>query len=384
MMKTLFQRLMGRQRVTVMENRRALYLKDGQLDAILTPGRHFVPAGSDRVELEWHDLAAPDFKSRYETVLFDRLPDDASRHLTVFRTDAHEVAVIERDGMVASVMGPDTRRIVWTAAGPWTATHIDVSEMPAIAPKLMRRLASAGRTAFTFVTAADVPEGHAGLLFVDGALVHRLSPGAHAYWTPGRQVRLKLVDLRLMPLEVSGQEILTRDKVSVRVNIAAQYRVTDPVLAVTTVPDFGQALYGALQQAFRRMLGGETLDALLERKSALDEELTAEVRTAMAEIGIEVTSISLKDVILPGEMREILNRVVAAEKEAEANVIRRREETNATRSLLNTAKVMAENPVMLRLKELEALETIAGRVDRLTIHNGADGLMKGLVNLQDA
>ncbi|MEN3793988.1 SPFH domain-containing protein [Fulvimarina sp. MAC3] len=384
MLKTLFQRLIGRRRVTVMENQRALYFENGQLEAILTPGRHFVLSASDRVEFDWHDITALDFKSRYESVLFDRLPDEASRHLTVFRTDAHEVAIIERDGMVAGVMGPDTRRIVWTAAGPWTATPIDVSQMPAIQPKLMRRLAMAGRSAIAFVTMADVPEGHAGLLFVDGALAHRLSPGAHAYWTPGRQVRLKLVDLRLMPLEVSGQEILTRDKVSVRVNIAAQYRVTDPVLAVTMVPDFGQALYGALQQAFRRMLGGETLDALLERKSALDEELTAEVRTAMTAIGIEVAAISLKDVILPGEMRAILNRVVAAEKEAEANVIRRREETNATRSLLNTAKVMAENPVMLRLKELEELETIAGRVERLTIHNGAEGLMNGLVHLQDA
>lgn len=103
----------------------------------------------------------------------------------------------------------------------------------------------------------------------------------------------------------------------------------------------------------------------------------------MAAIGIEISNIELKDVILPGEMREILNQVVTAEKQAEANVIRRREETNATRSLLNTAKVMAENPVMLRLKELEALEAIAGKVERLTIHNGTGGLMNDLVKLRD-
>ncbi len=87
--------------------------------------------------------------------------------------------------------------------------------------------------------------------------------------------------------------------------------------------------------------------------------------------------------ILPGEMREILNQVVAVQKEAEANVIRRREETNATRSLLNTAKVMAENPVMLRLKELEALESIAGKVERLTVTNGTEGLLNDLVRLRD-
>jgi len=107
------------------------------------------------------------------------------------------------------------------------------------------------------------------------------------------------------------------------------------------------------------------------------------VRTEMAAIGVEVGEIALKDVILPGEMREILNKVVAVQKEAEANVIRRREETNATRSLLNTAKVMAENPVMLRLKELEALDSIASKVNHLTVHNGTEGLMSDIVRLRD-
>ena len=82
------------------------------------------------------------------------------------------------------------------------------------------------------------------------------------------------------------------------------------------------------------------------------------------------------------EMRDILNKVVEAEKEAEANVIRRREETNATRSLLNTAKVMEENPSMLRLKELEALEKIAEKVQTLTVHNGTQGLLDDIVKLR--
>lgn len=122
-----------------------------------------------------------------------------------------------------------------------------------------------------------------------------------------------------------------------------------------------------------------TLDQILAEKVDID---VAPVRDAMGVLGVEVSELAMKDVILPGEMRDILNKVVAAEKEAEANVIRRREETNATRSLLNTAKVMAENPVMLRLKELEALQELAGKVERLTVHNGTDGLMNDLVKLR--
>ncbi|CAN7295899.1 slipin family protein [Devosia sp. LjRoot16] len=198
-----------------------------------------------------------------------------------------------------------------------------------------------------------------------------------------RKVVVKVIDLRRQSLDVTGQEILTRDRVTLRVNLAAEYQVVDAVKAATTVKDFADALYRALQFAFRKSLGVKSLDEILADKVTAEAEAIAEVRTQMAAIGLTVGEIAVKDVILPGEMRDILNKVVAAEKEAEANVIRRREETNATRSLLNTARVMAENPVMLRLKELEALSEIAGKVERLTIHNGTAGLMNDLVKLRD-
>ena len=194
---------------------------------------------------------------------------------------------------------------------------------------------------------------------------------------------MKVVDLRRQSLDVAGQEILTRDRVTLRVNLAADYQVIDAVKAATTVKDHADALYRALQFAFRKSLGRKSLDEILADKVTAEAEAIAEVRSAMAAIGLMVGEIAIKDVILPGEMRDILNKVVAAEKEAEANVIRRREETNATRSLLNTARVMSENPVMLRLKELEALSDIAGKVERLTIHNGTAGLMNDIVRLRE-
>ncbi len=222
-----------------------------------------------------------------------------------------------------------------------------------------------------------------GLLTVGGVFKGTLEPGVHLFWNTGRPVTVKLIDTRWTVHDVTGQEVLTADRVTIRVNIAANYRVTDPQVAASAVDDFAEALHRALQFAFRKTLGARTLDQLLAEKVTVDAEAADKVRTEMAGIGIEVGEIALKDVILPGEMREILNRVVAAEKEAEANVIRRREETAATRALLNTAKVMAENPVMLRLKELEALDGIAGKVGNLTVLGGTEGLMNGLVKLGD-
>jgi regulator of protease activity HflC (stomatin/prohibitin superfamily) len=289
--------------------------------------------------------------------------------------------VITREGIVTDLVAPEQHALFWTDAGPWTIERFDMAAEVMVAPALARRLERARLDGQINVT--TVEEGRVSLLFTEGRLVKVLDPGTHWFWIFGRKHTVRQVDMRWQTKEVAGQEILTKDRVSIRVNLTAVFRVTDAVKAVTAVRDHDEALHRAVQLAFRKTLGAMTLDRILAEKGMVDAEAAEKVRADMAGLGIEVAEIALKDVILPGEMRDILNGVVAAQKEAEANVIRRREETNATRSLLNTARVMAENPVMLRLKELEALETIAGKVERLTVHNGTEGLMTDLVKLRD-
>ncbi len=380
---TLFQdlidRLTGHRRLTLTETQRMLVLRNGVFDAILGAGKHRLPRKD--VLTEMHDLEKLFFVSPYERALMQNQPELAARDLTEFRAGPDEVLVLLRDGVPVRVLNPEARALVWKAAGPWKVEHHALTETMAVPKVTAQRLVRAGLR--LNLTQVEVAEEHTGLLTVEGVLVDQLAPGAHAFWKVGRNVEVKQIDLRQRTHEVTGQEILTKDRVTIRVNLSADYRVVDPVTAVGAVKDFDQALHRALQLAFRKTLGAMTLDRLLAEKVNVDTEAADRVRTQMAGIGIEVGEIALKDVILPGEMREILTAVVAAEKQAEANVIRRREETNATRSLLNTAKVMAENPVMLRLKELEALETIAGKVERLTVHNGTEGLMSDLVKLRE-
>ena len=141
-------------------------------------------------------------------------------------------------------------------------------------------------------------------------------------------------------------------------------------------------LYRELQFALREAVGTRTLDELLEDKQLIDEVVSAQVKARMAAFGIEIASLGVKDIVLPGDMKAILSRVVEAEKAAQANVIRRREETAATRSLLNTAKVMENNPVALRLKELETLERVAERIDKISVFGGLDQVLNGLVNIK--
>jgi regulator of protease activity HflC (stomatin/prohibitin superfamily) len=376
MTMTETKKIFARTRITVPEGERALVLVNGRFDAILRPGRHSIKSLFSSVKVEAFQLVNAAFASPYEQALVASRPDLMAEHFTDVRTSADEIGVIHRDGKLYSVQKPDARQLFWTDSGPWKVDLIDVSKSLEVSAKLAQRIGVSDR-----VKRFGVEDGQAGLLYIDGAFVRLLEAGSHAFWNVGRTVNVKLVDTRQHALDVTGQEVLTRDKVSLRVNLVAKYTVVDVVKAVSSVKDFADALYRALQHAFRQSLSAKSLDEILSRKGEVDLEAAQQVRAEMALIGLEVGDISIKDVILPGDMREMLNKVVNAEKEAEANVIRRREETNATRSLLNTAKIMAENPVMLRLKELEALEKIADKVQTLTVHNGTQGLLNDLVTL---
>jgi len=375
----LLERLIGVIRLTVSENQRALTIVKGRFDTILGPGEHRLKARG--LNVVRFDLTAPRFVTAYDDALFRARPELVGAHLTDVRTGPDEVAIVSRDGRLFEVLKPEARVTYWTDAGPWAVARVALNETLEVPSVLGQRLARAGLT--QLLVSVEVPEAHVGLLTIDGTKPRLLEAGTHRFWNVGRKIAVKLIDLRQRSHDVSGQEILTRDRVTLRVNLAADYKVSDPLKAASSVKDFEEALHRSLQLAFRKTLGALSLDQLLADKVSVDAEAAAAVRSEMAGFGIEVGAIALKDVILPGEMRDILNKVVAAQKEAEANIIRRREETNATRSLLNTAKVMEENPMMLRLKELEALESIAGKVERLTIHNGTAGLMGDIVKLSE-
>jgi regulator of protease activity HflC (stomatin/prohibitin superfamily) len=179
---------------------------------------------------------------------------------------------------------------------------------------------------------------------------------------------------------VTGQEIMTADKVTLRLNAVVTFKVTDPLLAVTAVEDYGQALYREAQLALRAGIGGRDLDALLGEKDAVARELDEALRARVAAIGLEVVSLGIRDIILPGEMKELMNKVTEARKAAEAALITRREETAAMRSQANTAKILETNPVLMRLRELEVLERVAGKA-KLSVVLGEGGLTERVVKL---
>ena len=366
-------------RILVGDNERVLLIRKRRLADILAPGQYWIFTPGRGVELERHNMKAPVFTSEWADIIVRQRPDLLERYFLVIETNDVQVALVHLDGRLARVVPPSTRVLYWRGVAEIAFTLVDVRAEPEVPARLVPALARVADNRAAFVT---ILAGNRGLLYLDGRLARQLEPGAYAFWCAVTTPRVETIEMRLQSVDVAGQEILTRDKVTLRVNLSAVYEVLDPEVARASVKDVDAHLYRTMQIALRQTLGKRTLEEVLAEKADIDEAVFAAARTEMEAFGVRVRAIAIKDVILPGDIREILNQVVTAEKQAQANLIRRREETAATRSLLNTAKLMEDNPLLVRLKEFETLEKVAEKVGQLTVLGGLEGLLERTVKLK--
>lgn len=372
-------------KITIRKGQLALLAKEGDYYQVLETGEHRLPWFSKKPDVLIVNRDGSEVPAGLAEYLRRFQPDWAEKYCLAADLGDNEAGALYLNGMLLEILPPATRRLFWKADDTLTLVRINTDEVsvPAdivnavLQPK--RGAAVKGRDAILVV---QVPAWHAGVLKIDGETQALLPAGISGYWKVNHLVEAEVVDLRLQVLEVSGQEILTKDKVTLRLNLAANWRYSDLLSAFAQLSKPLDHLYRELQFALREAIGTRTLDELLEDKQIIADVVSVQVANRMAAFGIEVASLGVKDIILPGEMKTILSRLVEAEKSAQANVIRRREETAATRSLLNTAKVMESNPVALRLKELETLERVAERIDKISVFGGLDQVLHGLVNIK--
>jgi regulator of protease activity HflC (stomatin/prohibitin superfamily) len=370
-------------RVTVKDGERAILSRNGRFERALEPGRHTLFDPRHELGVELYNVVRTELPAERFAVLKAARPDLAAELFEAVETKAEQVAIVNLDGRPMHLMGPWQTRAFWKVATRVDVERIDVSGDPKVAP---RHLAMVARERNSYVVEHVVENHEAGLLYVEGRFIERLAPGRHAYWTVGRKIEVKRLDLRPQAVEITAQEMLTKDRIALRVTLTAFRRIVDAERVAAAVADVDAWLYRLVQFAIREAVAARTLDEVLAAKNALDAELRAFVRERVTEAGIEVTELGVKDVILPGEIRELVNKVVEAERTAKANQIRRQEETAATRSLLNTAKLMEDNPLLLRLKELESIERLVEKVGRIDLHagegQGFDALLDKLVRLK--
>lgn len=281
----------------------------------------------------------------------------------------HERAVVYHDGRPRFFLRPGVHRY-WKIDPSVRVELFSVHEpMPPMSTELAQLVPA------TEYAECTVREYERGLEYVAGTLARVLPPGRHLRWSPPEaRVEMRTIDLRRTQVAITGQELMTKDKVTLRLSLTLELAVVDPVAAAHAVQDVKEALYLIVQLAARDYVAATTLDELLSAREALAQFLEADARAKSASFGVEVVRVGVKDVVLPGEMKTLLNRVIEAEKEAMANIILRREETAAMRALASTARVMAEQPLIMRLKELETLKDIAAHVKEVKVVVGKDGL----------
>jgi hypothetical protein len=370
-------------RVTVKDGERALLTRNGGFVLGLNPGRHRLFDPARELTAEIFSVVRAEFPADRYAVLKAARPDLVEGLFKHVETKAGELAVVSYDGRPVHLLGQWATRVFWKVATKVDVERIDVVADFKVAPRHLKMVA---RERNAFLTEVVIENHEAGLLYVDGRFVERLAAGRHSFWTVERKVEVKRLDLRPQALEITAQEMLTKDRVALRVTLTALRRIVDPERAVAAVAEVDGWVYRLVQFAIREAVASRTLDEVISAKSALDAELRAFVRARLADTGIEIAELGVKDVILPGEIRELVNKVVEAERTAKANLIRRQEETAAARSLLNTAKLMEDNPLLLRLKELESIERLVEKVGRIDLHAGDgagfDALLTKLVRLK--
>ncbi|HEY5329333.1 MAG TPA: slipin family protein [Acidobacteriaceae bacterium] len=196
-----------------------------------------------------------------------------------------------------------------------------------------------------------------GALFLRGSFKKTLEAGR--YWSTTSS-QILVLDVRLQTLTIAGQEILTSDGLSLKITLAGEYRIADPgrYLLTSTAP--GTSLYLDAQQALRDAAANQSFESILETRAVLNARMLESLAPKAQRLGMEVISIEIRDIILPGEIKRAYAQVLTAQKESLAALERARGETAALRSLANAARLMQEHPGLLQLRAVQAIESSKG------------------------
>ena len=226
----------------VRKHERALLYKNGDFVRFLLPGEHYVLDPLKRMTVEVFNIAAPLFEHRLADFFVKEYAEDVARLFTVVETGADEVATVYENGRFAGVIGPERRVLYFKGIVDVTTDVVNIGVEFEVAPRIAKALvADAGKNRLRIdanaVYVREVPDAHVGVLYVNGKLVRELKPGLHVFWKVNRGIAVNLFDKRVQTLEVGGQEILTKDKVGLRINLTANYQFENVLKAVQSQLD---------------------------------------------------------------------------------------------------------------------------------------------------
>ena len=349
-------------RIRINTGKIGLVFRNGNYRKVLTEGAYWLLPNEDVFQ---YDLTKPFHPSIDLNILVK--DEQLANMLIVVEVKDNEIALQYENGNFKNVLSPG-RFAYWKGVTDYSFIKADLSKIEVTenidTNTIMRK------EVLPYVRVYAVESYEKGILLIDGKFSKVLDTGVYYFWKNAVVISVLKADLRQLQLEVSGQEILTKDKAALRVNFYAQYKVVDIIKALIENKDYEKQLYILMQLALREFIGTLSLDELLEKKESISAYVLSSLKDKAYNLGVEVRDCGVRDIILPGEVKEIMSQVLVAQKKAEANVIMRREETASTRSLLNTAKLMEENSMLFKLKEMEYVEKIADKINSISLSGG--------------
>jgi regulator of protease activity HflC (stomatin/prohibitin superfamily) len=345
---------------------KGLQFKNGELLAVLDPGKYWF--WDSAIEIKALDITKP--VSDINKIEYYVQHEKLSPLLDKIIIKDNEIALVFYNNVFQSVLGAGTY-YYWKEMSLYTFKTIDLNSIniEESIDKNLLKLPSISK----YLNIFAIEQYEQGLLFIDGKLDRVLEPGIYYFWKGATPIVVNKVDQRTQQIEMSGQELLTKDKAALRLNFFASYKIYDGIKAIIDTKEYDRLIYVILQLGLREYIGKMTLDELLSNKESASPYILEYASEKLNDVGITLIDCGIRDVILPGEMKDIMNQVLIAEKRAQANIIMRREETASMRSMLNTAKLLEENEMLFRLKEMEYIEKIADKIGDITV-NGRDPL----------
>ena len=346
-----------------------LVFKNGEYKKMLLAGSYWF-WGNETVYR--FDVTKPFFSPIELNIL---LQDEALANiLQLVDVKDNEIVLQFENGLLKEVLTAG-RYTFWKSVIEYQFVRADISKIDIT--ENIDRAVLMNKLVAPYVRNVAIESFEKAVLFVDGKYEKVLSSGVYYWWLNNIAVHVARVDTRQQQLEINGQEILTKDKAALRINAWAQYKVTDIEKAVLANKDYDKQLYVSFQLVLREYIGTFSLDELLDKKENIVPFILQSIKQNAEALGVEVNGFGIRDIILPGDVKEIMNQVLIAEKKAQANIIMRREETASTRSLLNTAKLMEDNSMLFKLKEMEYVEKIADKISNISV-NGNGVLIEQL------
>lgn len=346
-------------RTTINTNSVGLVYKRGELKNVLTAGNHWLGFNET---IEVYDMSKTFIASVELDVLL--LNKDFENLVTVIEVKDTEIVLVYQNSNFKQVLTAG-KYAFWKGLNKYSFLTADLNKYE-ITENIDKNTLEKSQLQ-AHIRAFKVETYETGLMIVDGVFEKVLEPGNYIFWKNSTTIQVLKTDLRQLTMEIVGQEILTKDKAQLRINFSVQYKVTDAKKALLENKEFDKQMYVTIQLSLREFIGKMTFDELMENKEKISESIMTIAAAKVRLLGVELLNCGVKDIILPGDIRDIMNQVLVAEKRAQANLITRREETASTRSLLNTAKLMEENAMLYKLKEMEYVEKIAEKINNISL-----------------